>query len=164
MNGKRDAGEREHLEIAGRDDECLDADHQCEAVARIARKSSAADGADAQTALDDDEEQARGRRSRRRARALAQGRQREVGVDLGIGWPATDRRQALAEPVPISPPRANAWSDWHDLVARTEGSTNGSSQMSIALTNVREEVGHQGLSPRRTGRPITTRLIRPVAA
>ena len=117
---QRDAGQREELEVAGRDDERLDADDEGEAGREDRPEVVGGRGADPQPALDDDEVQAEDREHADQPELLAEGREREVGVDRGDRQPAADHRQAVAQPRPDQAAARERVERLDDLVARAE--------------------------------------------
>ena len=100
MNGRVIPVSGIELQVAARDDERLDADHQRQAGRQEGPEVVRGGRRDAQAALDDDEVEAEDRQHPDQAELLAEGGEREVGVDRGNGELATD----LGEPRPQAGP------------------------------------------------------------
>ena len=117
---QRHAGQRQHLEVARRDDERLDPDDQRQPDREQRPEVVGRGGADPQAALDDDEVEAEDRDDADDAELLAERREREVRVDLGDRRPAADLGQARPEPDAEQPAARERVERLDDLVAGAE--------------------------------------------
>ena len=149
-----DPGQRQDLEVAGRDDERLDADDQREPDREERPEVVGGRRADPQAALDDDEVQARGSRRRRRARAPR--RAPPAGSRCGPRGSAAGRRSS-AGPAPRPDAEQAAAGErverLDDLVARPRaGRRTGRARCRSASGRASNSVGHQRAAERGTGR------------
>ena len=95
---QRDAGQRDQLEVPGRDDERLDAHHEGQPGGEERPEVVVRGGRDAQASLHDDEVEPQDRQQADEPQLLAQGGERIVGVDGRDRQAPADRRKPGAQP------------------------------------------------------------------
>ena len=118
--GKRDAGQRDELQVAGRDDHGLHADHEREARGEQRPDVVRRAGRDAEAARHDHEVAAEDRDDAGHAKLLAQGGEREVRVDGRDRQLPRDRREAGSQAGPQQPASRERMERLDGLVAGPE--------------------------------------------
>ena len=140
---QRDARQRHELEVARRDDERLDADHEAETRGEQRPEVVGRRGRDAQAALDHHEVEPEDRQHPDQPQLLAQRGEREVGVDRGNRHLPADHRQAAAEPRADQAAARERVQRLDHLVARAERVLEGIEPDVDPRPDVPEQLVHQ---------------------